>query len=119
MQDKHETAETFFEAATAVSPESLMAWTMLGLFYDGIGNEIGAEMATMEANKLNKMAAIAEAKAARDEEQAIKDAEAAAAAPSSDDVAAAGSQQDAAGDAENQTSASKGTDGAYARNHLG
>ena len=26
---------------------------MAGLFYDGIGNEIGAEMALMEANKLN------------------------------------------------------------------
>ena len=30
MQDKHEAAETFFEAATSVCPDSLLAWTMLG-----------------------------------------------------------------------------------------
>ncbi len=30
MQDKHETAETFFEAATSLEPESILAWTMLG-----------------------------------------------------------------------------------------
>ncbi|KAI0237880.1 Cilia- and flagella-associated protein 70 [Lamellibrachia satsuma] len=53
MQDKHEPAETFFETATSVEPRSMLAWTMLGLFYDGIGNGIGTEMALLEANKLN------------------------------------------------------------------
>ncbi len=37
-----------------------------GLFYDGLGNEIGAEMALMEASKLNTAAAIAEYKAAKE-----------------------------------------------------
>ncbi len=31
MQDKHDAAETFFEAATAIDPKNIMAWTMLGL----------------------------------------------------------------------------------------
>ncbi|KAK2186875.1 hypothetical protein NP493_185g01050 [Ridgeia piscesae] len=53
MQDKHEPAETFFESATSVEPRSMLAWTMLGLFYHGIGNGIGTEMALLEANKLN------------------------------------------------------------------
>ena len=35
------------------------------MFYDGIGNEIGAEMAMIEANKLN----VSEAKAVRDEQR--------------------------------------------------
>ena len=30
MQDKHETAETFFESATSFQPQSILAWTMLG-----------------------------------------------------------------------------------------
>ncbi len=37
-----------------------------GLFYDGIGNEIGTEMALLEANKLNMQCALAEAKAIRE-----------------------------------------------------
>ena len=46
-----------------------------GLFYDGIGNEIGGEMALLEANKLNKAAAIAAAKAAREEESHHRDSD--------------------------------------------
>ncbi|KAK3092740.1 hypothetical protein FSP39_006770 [Pinctada imbricata] len=68
LAERHEAAETFFEAATCVDPKSILAWTMLGLFYDTVNNEIGAEMAYLEANKLNQAAAVAEAKALRDEE---------------------------------------------------
>ncbi|XP_064621218.1 cilia- and flagella-associated protein 70-like isoform X2 [Lineus longissimus] len=65
MAEKHEAAETFFECATRVDSKSILALTMLGLFYDGIGNDIGAEMAFLEANKLNVAAAAALAKANR------------------------------------------------------
>jgi hypothetical protein len=37
-----------------------------GLFYDAIGNEIGAEMALGEANKLNMAAAVAAVKASEE-----------------------------------------------------
>ena len=37
-----------------------------GLFYDGTGNEIGTEMALLEANKLNMGNALAEAKAVKE-----------------------------------------------------
>lgn len=70
LQEKHEAAETFFEAATCVQPRSILAWTMLGLFYDAVQNEIGAEMAYIEANKLNQQAAVAAARAVREEELA-------------------------------------------------
>jgi len=30
LLEKHEAAETFFEAATCVEPKSILAWTMLG-----------------------------------------------------------------------------------------
>ena len=40
------------------------------MFYDAVQNEIGAEMAYMEANKLNQAAAIAMARSLRDEEMA-------------------------------------------------
>ena len=41
-----------------------------GLFYDGIGNEIGTEMALLEANKLNVAASINQAKEARSAHEA-------------------------------------------------
>jgi len=41
MEERVEAAETFFEAATNVAPNSVIAWTMLSLFYDGIENDIG------------------------------------------------------------------------------
>ncbi|XP_052698028.1 cilia- and flagella-associated protein 70-like isoform X9 [Crassostrea angulata] len=68
LSERNEAAETFFEAATCVDPKSILAWTMLGLFYDAVNNEIGAEMAYLEANKLNQAAAVAEAKALREDD---------------------------------------------------
>ncbi|XP_041353572.1 cilia- and flagella-associated protein 70-like isoform X3 [Gigantopelta aegis] len=68
MTEKNELAETFFEAATCVNPKSILAWTMLGLYYDAVSNEIGAEMAYMEANKLNNQAAVSAAKDVREDE---------------------------------------------------
>ncbi|KAK3801767.1 hypothetical protein RRG08_048354 [Elysia crispata] len=67
LSERNEQAETFFEAATCVDPKSILAWTMLGLFYDAVPNEIGAEMAYLEANKLNLAKASALARAAREE----------------------------------------------------
>ena len=32
MQDNHDAAEVFFEAATTVDPGSILAWTLLGKF---------------------------------------------------------------------------------------
>ncbi|ELU15780.1 hypothetical protein CAPTEDRAFT_154432 [Capitella teleta] len=73
MQDKNEAAETFFEAATCFEPNSLLAWTMQGLFYDGINNEIGTEMAMMEANKLNQEQATSASIAKREQENLAKE----------------------------------------------
>lgn len=70
LAERNEVAETFFEAATNVDPKNILAWTMMGLFYDAVSNEIGAEMAFVEANKLNIAQAAAIARAAREEEQA-------------------------------------------------
>ncbi|OWF40657.1 Tetratricopeptide repeat protein 18 [Mizuhopecten yessoensis] len=72
LLEKHEAAETFFEAATCVDPRSILAWTMLGLFYDTVNNEIGAEMAYIEANKLNQAAAWSSVRQQRDDEM-VKD----------------------------------------------
>jgi len=69
LAERNEMAETFFEAATCVEPRSILAWTMLGLFYDAVPNEIGAEMAYLEANKLNMAKAAAIARALREEEE--------------------------------------------------
>ncbi|KAL8608639.1 hypothetical protein ACOMHN_002868 [Nucella lapillus] len=69
LAERNEAAETFFEAATNVEPKNILAWTMLGLFYDAISNDIGAEMAYLEANKLNIAHAASIARAAREEEQ--------------------------------------------------
>ena len=41
IEERIDAAETFFEAATNVAPTSVIAWTMLSLFYDGIENDIG------------------------------------------------------------------------------
>lgn len=53
MTERFEEAETFFEAATCTESKSVVAWTMLGLYYDSIQNDIGAERAFLEANRLN------------------------------------------------------------------
>ncbi|XP_022809680.1 cilia- and flagella-associated protein 70-like [Stylophora pistillata] len=53
MNAKYEEAETFLEAATCAESKNVIAWTMLGLYYDSIQNDIGAERAFLEANRLN------------------------------------------------------------------
>nr|XP_006824936.1 PREDICTED: tetratricopeptide repeat protein 18-like [Saccoglossus kowalevskii] len=53
MEERNDVAETFFEAATNVDPSSTLAWTLLGLFYDGVENDIQAEFAFLEANRKN------------------------------------------------------------------
>ena len=45
------------------------AFDLVAMFYDGIGNEIGAEMALAEANRLNVHAAAELAKTVREEER--------------------------------------------------
>ncbi|XP_071963132.1 cilia- and flagella-associated protein 70-like [Antedon mediterranea] len=62
MEERNDMAETFFEAATAACPDSVLAWTMLGLFYDGVDNDIQAEFAFLEAQKLNFAHAVAKQK---------------------------------------------------------
>ncbi|KAL7979102.1 hypothetical protein Chor_015126 [Crotalus horridus] len=54
MLQNYEEAEVFFEDATCVEPSSVVAWTMLGLFYDMQENYIRVEMAFREATKLQK-----------------------------------------------------------------
>jgi len=103
MDDKRAIAETFFEAATAMHPESLLAWTMRGLFYESAKETIGAEMALHEADKLNQQAAVAEYKAAREEEAAAAAAAAAAESKTHDELAhpgSAGLQDNTHGDGE-------------------
>ncbi|XP_063689121.1 cilia- and flagella-associated protein 70-like isoform X2 [Bolinopsis microptera] len=51
MEERYDVAETFFEDSTCVQPDNCLAWTVLGLFYDTRDNDIGAEMAFLEANK--------------------------------------------------------------------
>jgi len=51
MEERYDVAETFFEDATCVEPSNPLAWTVLGLFYASRDNDIGAEMAFIEANK--------------------------------------------------------------------
>ena len=51
MQERYEEAETFFEVATCVNEKSILAWTILGLYYDSFQNDIGAERAFLEANR--------------------------------------------------------------------
>ena len=41
-------------------------YSFSGLFYDGTGNDIGTEMALIEANKLNMANALAELKALKE-----------------------------------------------------
>nr|XP_016854376.1 PREDICTED: cilia- and flagella-associated protein 70 [Anolis carolinensis] len=54
MLEKDEDAEVYFEDATCIEPSSILAWTILGLFYDMQGNTIRVEMAFHEASKLQK-----------------------------------------------------------------
>ncbi|KAM4697702.1 cilia- and flagella-associated protein 70 [Rhinophrynus dorsalis] len=54
LMDHYEDAEVFFEDATCVDPSNVLAWTMLGLFYELQGNDIRMEMAFSEAGKLHQ-----------------------------------------------------------------
>ena len=53
LDEKFDEAEIFLEAATNFYPNNVEAWTVLGLYYDAIGNDIGHEMAIEEAAKIN------------------------------------------------------------------
>ncbi|XP_077305661.1 cilia- and flagella-associated protein 70 isoform X2 [Lithobates pipiens] len=55
LMDNNEDAEVFFEDATCVHPSSVLAWTVLGLFYEVQGNDIRMEMAFSEAGKLHQV----------------------------------------------------------------
>ncbi|KAM5151786.1 LOW QUALITY PROTEIN: cilia- and flagella-associated protein 70 [Mantella aurantiaca] len=54
LLDNNGDAEVFFEDATCVHPSSVLAWTLLGLFYEVQGNDIRMEMAFSEAGKLHQ-----------------------------------------------------------------
>ncbi|XP_014787504.1 cilia- and flagella-associated protein 70 [Octopus bimaculoides] len=61
FKNLYEVGETFFEAALSIYPESILGWTLLGLLYDGAANEMRAEMAFHEAERLNIAQTVAEA----------------------------------------------------------
>ncbi|XP_022106996.1 cilia- and flagella-associated protein 70-like isoform X2 [Acanthaster planci] len=69
-EERNDVAETFFETATCVDQDSVLAWTMLGLFYDGINQDIQAEYAFMQAQKINLANAVAKMKQQQATEQA-------------------------------------------------
>uniref|UniRef100_H3AYL6 Cilia and flagella associated protein 70 n=1 Tax=Latimeria chalumnae TaxID=7897 RepID=H3AYL6_LATCH len=58
-REKYEEAETYLEDTTCVDSRSVVAWTILGLFYELQDNVIRAEMAFLEANKQLQVAATA------------------------------------------------------------
>uniref|UniRef100_A0A4X2L7Q5 Cilia and flagella associated protein 70 n=1 Tax=Vombatus ursinus TaxID=29139 RepID=A0A4X2L7Q5_VOMUR len=51
MLEHYEEAEIFFEDATCLEPTNVVAWTLLGLFYEIQNNDIRMEMAFHEAAK--------------------------------------------------------------------
>ncbi|XP_044518746.1 cilia- and flagella-associated protein 70 [Gracilinanus agilis] len=51
MMEHYEQAEIFFEDATCLEPNNVVAWTLLGLFYEIQNNDIRMEMAFHEAAK--------------------------------------------------------------------
>ncbi|XP_075258930.1 cilia- and flagella-associated protein 70-like isoform X3 [Convolutriloba macropyga] len=53
VDEKFDQAEIFLEAATNFYPDCVEAWTVLGLYYDSIGNDIGHEMAIEQAVRVN------------------------------------------------------------------
>ncbi|XP_028841573.1 cilia- and flagella-associated protein 70-like isoform X2 [Denticeps clupeoides] len=53
MNGHTEEAEAFLEGATCVEPSSGLSWTLFGLFHQGQGNSVQAEMAFLEASKLH------------------------------------------------------------------
>ena len=53
IEERHDVSETFFEAAASVEPQNVIVWTVMGLYYDRIGNDVNAEMAFLEAKRAN------------------------------------------------------------------
>ncbi|GAB1597897.1 cilia- and flagella-associated protein 70-like [Argonauta hians] len=53
IKNLYDISETFFEAALSIYPESILALTLLGICYDSASNEMRAEMAFHEAQRLN------------------------------------------------------------------
>ncbi|XP_003509557.1 cilia- and flagella-associated protein 70 isoform X1 [Cricetulus griseus] len=51
LLENYEQAEIFFEDATCLEPTNVVAWTLLGLFYEIQNNDIRMEMAFHEASK--------------------------------------------------------------------
>uniref|UniRef100_H0WMX0 Cilia and flagella associated protein 70 n=1 Tax=Otolemur garnettii TaxID=30611 RepID=H0WMX0_OTOGA len=51
LLENYEQAEIFFEDATCLEPTSVLAWTLLGLYYEIQNNDIRMEMAFHEASK--------------------------------------------------------------------
>ena len=51
--DDFTSAEVFFESAAYSHPDNEIGWTLLGLFYSGVHNDIMAERAFNEACRLN------------------------------------------------------------------
>ncbi|TRY97278.1 hypothetical protein DNTS_020573, partial [Danionella cerebrum] len=51
MNGRYEDAETFFERATSLEPNNVVAWTLFGVFYQVQDKVIQAERAFREANK--------------------------------------------------------------------
>nr|XP_045727665.1 cilia- and flagella-associated protein 70-like [Mirounga angustirostris] len=49
--ENYEQAEIFFEDATCLEPTNVVAWTLLGLYYEIQNNDIRMEMAFHEAFK--------------------------------------------------------------------
>lgn len=51
LMENYEQAEIFFEDATCLEPTNVVAWTLLGLYYEIQNNDIRMEMAFHEAFK--------------------------------------------------------------------
>ncbi|XP_004769509.2 cilia- and flagella-associated protein 70 isoform X2 [Mustela putorius furo] len=51
LMEKYEQAEIFFEDATCLEPTNVVAWTLLGLYYEIQNNDIRMEMAFHEGFK--------------------------------------------------------------------
>ncbi|KAI4550188.1 hypothetical protein MJT46_018914 [Ovis ammon polii x Ovis aries] len=51
LMENYEQAEVFFEDATCLEPTNVVAWTLLGLYYEIQNNDIRMEMAFHEAFK--------------------------------------------------------------------
>uniref|UniRef100_A0A2K5YA21 Cilia and flagella associated protein 70 n=1 Tax=Mandrillus leucophaeus TaxID=9568 RepID=A0A2K5YA21_MANLE len=51
LLENYEEAEIFFEDATRLEPTNVVAWTLLGLYYEIQNNDIRMEMAFHEASK--------------------------------------------------------------------